>query len=543
MDEARGLSARNAKALLESCDINNTVYTYVVPIGTDINGQVFQKDFADVSHLLVTGFSGSGKTSFVQTVLSCLIESHDPEHLRIGLFDSKAVDYNAFNGLPHLITPIITECKKACGLLQWAMVELKKRLKLFAEVGAKDLAGYNRVQEAVGEDALCRLFIVLDDYYELQNYEDATEALVYLTRNGRSAGIHCIVVTSVPSSKTLVKDISSNIPFRISFCVANRADSRFAIGQNGAENLNSPGEIIFRSLNELIKCQASYIPYDVIQSSNQAICLADRTSLHRISDKASNLFAEETNKSSSDSTDQGEYDELLPAAAEVVIDMRSCSVSMLQRRLKLGYSRCARIVDQLEELGIVGPYEGAKPRTVLVDRSGLDELMVEMGYKQRSVTSAPKPQTTVSRGESSEGKANVRKATQQTSLKKDSPPHLRPFDFFTIKGGTISVYGDKIHLSFQVDTNMGKGTARTELTGDSIAALVFKKPSLLFPGYLQFKIKSGADLDNRNPGLINVNKRNVSQLMKLELARNDERIAMLFMNQLSEDIEVPISFV
>ena len=456
----------NSASLLDSYNVKNTAFTYKVPIGIDMNGQVFIKDFADVSHLLITGFSGAGKTSFIQTVLSCLVETHGPAHMKIGVFDSTKGAYNAFAGLPHLITPITEDYKKASEMLQWVSNELKRRLSQFEEAGTKNFAEYITAQRDVRKPVFSQIFIVIDDYYVLQDYQEVTDALIDLTNRGSEAGIHCIIVTSVSSSKTLIKDIAPNIPFRINFCVISRSTSKFSVSHIGADNLYSPGEILYHSPKELGKYQVFNIPNASIQTRNQEIALETRDSLYILSDKAVDRFGQEIGKQSSNTVATMRDKELLASTVEA---------------------------DRFTELRNDIPSKEAK--------------------------------------------------TQIESRHEESVPNLRSFDLFTINGGNISVYNNKIHLSFNVVTRFGPGITKVEVTGDAIMAIILKRPGLLFPGYLKFIFKSGAELDNENPDLLKVNASNVSKITKLKVARNDEHITSLFLAQLSEDIGVPVTVV
>lgn len=346
-----------------------------VTIGVDTNGNDIIHDFAGTPHVLVCGHSGTGKTCFVQTVLTMMAKEHSVDEVGYVIFDSKSTDYLEFNRLPHLLVPVINDGKRFAGALAWAGEVTKKRYYLFAEKQVKDLDAYNRKSD----EKLPHLFIVIDDLYNLlfTSSKDIMEPLKYLLVNGRQAGIHIVIVTSVPSSKVLQSEILANLPCRICFAVVSKADSRTIISVNGAEELDVPGHMIFKMQNCFIKCQAAYMSEDEIEDT-----IAELDDGSSWSDPSIDewLNGRTPQSAAGPSNPLGAYDHMLPRAVEIVLGMGSCSVSMIQRTLKIGYSRSAQIVDQMEELGIVGPYEGAKPRSVLIDQDDWRELCIKLGF-------------------------------------------------------------------------------------------------------------------------------------------------------------------
>jgi len=356
--------------------INNTEGIFRVPIGADNEGSEIVKDFAEIPHLLVCGHSGTGKTCFVQSVMTIMAIDHPSTELNFVIYDSKLTDYTEFNHLPHTITPVISDDERFTSILQWARIEILKRYRAFSAIQVKDLKGYNKKHE----EKLPHLFIIIDDLFNLlskTSANDVLDALKYILIHGRQAGVHCIILTSTPSSKDLQKEILTNLPIKICFAVVSKADSRTILGINGAEELAVPGEMIFKTQNQVVKCQAVYMTEDEIKDAITALddgtTESDPNITEWLKDKDSKSEKEQT-------TLAGEYDEMLPQAVEIVLEMGSCSVSLLQRRIKLGYSRAAHIVDQMEELGVVGPYEGAKPRIVTIDRAGWRHLCGILGF-------------------------------------------------------------------------------------------------------------------------------------------------------------------
>lgn len=353
-----------------------------VKIGVVSNGNDFVHDFAGTPHILVCGHSGTGKTCFVQAVLTMMAKDHSVDEVGYVIFDSKSTDYLAFNKLPHLLVPVINDGIRFAGALAWAGAVTKKRYYLFAEKQVKDLDAYNRKSN----EKLPHLFIVIDDLYNLlfTSSKDIMEPLKYLLVNGRQAGIHIVIVTSVPSSKVLQSDILANLPCRICFAVVSKADSRTIISVNGAEELDVPGQMIFKMQNCFVKCQATYMSEDEIEDT-----IAELDDGSSWSDPGIDewLNGRAPLSAGGPSNPLGVYDHMLPRAVEIVLGMGSCSVSMIQRTLKIGYSRAAQIVDQMEELGVVGPYEGAKPRSVLIDQNSWRELCVKLGFTSPAAAS------------------------------------------------------------------------------------------------------------------------------------------------------------
>lgn len=485
----------------------------LLSLGCDENGKAFTQNLSSIPHFLVCGFSGAGKTSFVQSVMTQICSTQTPDDVRFVIYDSKAIDYGVFNGTPHMLLPVITDERKAAGAVQWLNTEVHRRIKAFSDAGAKDLAGYDRKSA----NPFPRIFAIFDDFSSASLDAQTVTVLTNVLKNGRVAGIHCMIVTSTPSSQALQKNIISNLPCRVSFCVSSRADSRVAIEQNGAENLQVPGEMIFKYQNILTKCQAVYIPFADVQATMKSLCRQQKKDLNQLGNMAANIFAEE--KSIQNEDDLAE-DEMLSDAVEAVLETGQASVSMLQRRLKLGYARAARIVDEMEDKGLVGPFVGSKPRTILVTREQWDTM--------RGVS--PKPKA-----------APQRNTAAKPVTAKEPPIILRDFSEFSVANGTISIYGNEVHVSKKVMTRYGSGTTTAHFTGDSFSALIYKKPRLFSPGYIEFKFKEKADFKNTEPHLVDVNQSNIAEFLRSEFSSAQVKIVHLFLLQLAEDARVPIT--
>ena len=484
-------------------------------LGCDANGEAFNQDLCSIPHFLVCGFSGAGKTTFIQSVMSQICATQSPDDVRFIIYDSKAIDYSVFNGTPHMLLPVITDERKAAGAIQWLNTEVQRRIKALFDAGTKDIAGYNRKAAT----KLPRIFAIFDDFSSTSLDTQSVAALANVLKNGRVAGIHCVIATSMPSSQALPKDIISNLPCRISFCVSSRADSRVAIEQNGAENLQVPGEMIFKYQNIFTKCQALYVPFADVQATMKSLCRKQKKDLNQLGNMAANIFADEKAAQKEDA-DELDGDEMLPAAVDVVLETGQASAAMLQRRLRLGYARAARLIDEMEEKGLVGPFTGSKPRTILITREQWDAM--------RGV--APKPAA-----------RQQNHTTPKPAAAKELPIRLRDFSEFSVANGTISVYGNEVHVSKKVMTRYGSGTTTAHFTGDSFSALIYKKPRLFSPGYMEFKFKEKAAFTNNDPHLVDVSQSNIAEFLRSEFSSAQAKIVHRFLLQLAEDARVPIN--
>ena len=368
---------------------NRTVST--VFLGDILNSPNFSGARSKLSFSL--GNTGSGKSVCMNSLILSLLYKARPDEVKLIMIDPKMVELGIYNGIPHLYVPVVTDPKKAAGALQWAVVEMMKRYQAFSEIGVRDLDSFNHIQKDHQEETKPRVVIVIDELADLMLVasKEVEESICRIAQMGRAAGMHLVIATQRPSADVITGLMKANIPSRIAFAVSSAMESRIILDQGGAEKLIGFGDMLYSPLGagKPVRIQGSYVSdeerEDVIRfiKENNSVDTAGGARNSEIEDymiKATkDKNASEEKESSSDGP-VGDYDEMLPQAVEVVLEMGSCSVSMLQRRLKLGYSRAARIVDQMEELGVVGPYEGAKPRGVAIDRSGWQELQVRLGY-------------------------------------------------------------------------------------------------------------------------------------------------------------------
>ncbi|MDO4991046.1 MAG: DNA translocase FtsK, partial [Eubacteriales bacterium] len=357
-------------------------------LGKDIGGDCIIGNIAKLPHMLIAGTTGSGKSVCMNSLILSLLYKARPDEVKLIMIDPKMVELGVYNGIPHLYVPVVTDPKKAAGALQWSVVEMLKRYRLFSEIGVRDIDAYNRHCQSSGETTLPRVVIVIDELADLMMIasKDVEESICRVAQMGRAAGMHLVIATQRPSADVITGLMKANIPSRIAFAVSSTLESRIILDQGGAEKLIGMGDMLFSpvGVGKPIRIQGAYVSdeerEEVIQFIKEG---AGETQKNDEIEEYMNKAAEDKNSDSASSDKEekamGGYDEMLPQAVEVVLETKSCSVSMLQRRIKLGYSRAARIVDQMEELGIVGPYEGAKPRSVVIDRDGWTEIQRQLG--------------------------------------------------------------------------------------------------------------------------------------------------------------------
>ena len=387
----RKVSLVTLKEVLSSEKMVNASDPLVVALGRDIAGAPVICNIAKMPHMLIAGATGSGKSVCINTIIGSLLYRTSPEDVRLILVDPKVVELQCYNGIPHLLAPVVSDPHKAAGALQWSVVEMLKRYRLFSEVGVRDLENYNKHCAAQGEPTLPQVVIVIDELADLMMVasKEVEESICRVAQMGRAAGMHLVIATQRPSADVITGLMKANIPSRIAFAVSSAMESRIILDQGGAEKLIGMGDMLFSpvGIGKPIRIQGAYVSdeerEEVIQFIKENTGESQRNSeIEDFMNKAAEDKGGSGDSGASSKEEKGGgsgYDEMLPQAVEVVLETKSCSVSMLQRRIKLGYSRAARIVDQMEELGVVGPYEGAKPRSVIVDREGWNQIVAQYG--------------------------------------------------------------------------------------------------------------------------------------------------------------------
>lgn len=365
-------------------------------VGKDITGKPVIGDIAKMPHMLIAGTTGSGKSVCINSMLISLLYKSTPEEVRLIMVDPKMVELGNYNGIPHLLIPVVTDPKKAAGALNWAVGEMERRYKLFADHQVRNLVGYNdlmRSEKAKAEhtedghpeqyQVLPQIVIVIDELADLMMVaaKEVENSICRIAQKARAAGMHLVVATQRPSADVITGIMKANIPSRIAFAVASQIESRIILDTTGAEKLIGKGDMLYAPLGEgkPTRVQGCFISNEEIEA---VIARIKETSTAEYSEEILEHIEQQAEQvgnnkggGSSGTNDLGDdEDELIEEAIEVIMDCRQASTSMLQRRLKLGYSRAARIIDQIEDRGIIGPSEGSKPRQILISREDWQEM-------------------------------------------------------------------------------------------------------------------------------------------------------------------------
>ncbi len=385
------VSAVHIRDVLESHEFTQHKSSVAFAVGKDIAGNNIIGNIAKLPHVLIAGTTGSGKSVCTNSLIVSLLYKSTPDEVRFIMVDPKMVELAPYNGIPHLLIPVVTDPKKAAGALQWAVYEMMKRYKLFSERNVKDLAGYNAL--AAADETLKKLpsvVVVIDELADLMLVaaKEVEESICRVAQMGRAAGMHLVIATQRPSADVITGLMKANIPSRIAFAVASSLESRIILDTTGAEKLVGRGDMLYAPLGEgkprrVQGCFISAEEIDRVVGFVKANGAAQYD--ESVIDKIEQAVAEKekggkgapSGAAPEPVADEG--DELLPAAIDVVMETGQASVSMLQRRLKLGYSRAARIVDEMEQRGIVGPFEGSKPRQLLITREKWEEIKMRGG--------------------------------------------------------------------------------------------------------------------------------------------------------------------
>ena len=376
------------REVLSSSQYETSTAALKIPLGVDVVGQPFVADLTKMPHLLVAGATGSGKSVCLNAIITGLLFQHDPSTLRFVMVDPKMLELSAYNGIPHLVFPVMTEAKKASRALRSAVGEMEKRYKLMAKVGARNIAGYNEKVEAglvpaefderrdkdVPPVKLPYLVVVVDELADLMLTapQEIEEPVARLAQMARAVGIHLLLATQRPSVDVITGVIKANFPSRMAFQVASKTDSRTVLDANGAENLLGNGDMLFMPAGrpEPYRIHGAYVSED--ETARVVEFWKAKAVPGAPAPLATDMAAADSDEAEGDEEDSFD-DELIREAARLVVAHQQGSTSLLQRRLKVGYSRAGRLMDQLEQLGVVGPFQGSKARDVLVDERWLED--------------------------------------------------------------------------------------------------------------------------------------------------------------------------
>ena len=370
------------RELIESYEFQNAKSKISFAVGKNIAGQTMVTDIAKMPHMLIAGSTGSGKSVCINTIIMSILYKAKPDEVKLIMIDPKVVELSVYNGIPHLMIPVVTDPKKAAGALHWAVAEMMERYDKFAKAGVREINGYNAIQEK--SQRLPQIIIIVDELADLMMVasNDVEEAICRLAQLARAAGIHLVIATQRPSVNVITGLIKANMPSRIAFAVTSGVDSRTILDMNGAEKLLGKGDMLFnpQGVPKPLRVQGAFISdkevADVVsfitKNNGNASYNADvQKKLEEIGNSTNGMVS-----ISDMGTDQEGKDSYFIEAGNIVVDKEKASIGMLQRYLKIGFNRAARIMDQLEEEGIVGPEVGTKPRTVLMS---LEEFESKFG--------------------------------------------------------------------------------------------------------------------------------------------------------------------
>jgi DNA segregation ATPase FtsK/SpoIIIE-like protein len=372
------------RSLLESPEFQNASSPLTAAIGRDIQGNPLLCDIAKMPHMLIAGATGSGKSVCINSILMSILFKSNPDQVKMLMIDPKVVELNIYNGIPHLIHPVVTDPKKAAGTLQWAVNEMVRRYTLFADKSVRDIASYNAsvglgLDPDEDEEKLPLILLVIDELSDLMatTPTEVEDAIARLTAMARAAGIHLIIATQRPSVDVITGVIKANIPSRVAFAVASQIDSRTILDMAGAEKLLGKGDMLYypQSAAKPIRGQGAFVTDAEVER-----IIAHVKSLHKSSydqKVADAIQATSVGSSKKDKDDSGDNDELLPQALQICVETGYASVSLLQRRMTVGYPRAARLIDRMHELGYIGGFEGSKPRKVLISLNQLLEMQMK----------------------------------------------------------------------------------------------------------------------------------------------------------------------
>lgn len=354
-----------------------------VALGKDIAGNCMYADLAKMPHLLVAGTTGSGKSVCMNAMIVSILYNATPDEVKLLMIDPKQVEFTVYNGIPHLIVPVVSDPRKASGALAWAVTEMLTRYKMFSDNNVRDISGYNSICESIGQKKLPQIVIFIDELSDLMMAapHEVEDSICRLAQMARAAGMHLVIATQRPSVDVITGLIKANIPSRLSLKTSSQIDSRTIIDTVGAEKLLGNGDMLFYPVGiaKPIRIQGCFLSDKEVETVVDFIKEQEQTSydddvMQEIERQAAADKKKSGGVSTSDDDGESEADEMIPKAIEVVVDAQMASTTLLQRKLKLGYARAARIIDNLEERGIIGPYEGAKPRKVLISKQQWYEM-------------------------------------------------------------------------------------------------------------------------------------------------------------------------
>jgi len=381
----RAVTTVSLREVIDSQEFNKAKSKSSFSVGKDIGGNCIVGNISKLPHMLIAGTTGSGKSVCMNSIIISLLYKASPDDVKLIMVDPKMVELGIYNGIPHLLIPVVTDPKKAAGSLQWAVTEMMRRYKAMSDAGVRDLESYNSIidsQEVEGTK-LPQVVVIIDELADLMLVaaKEVEESICRIAQMGRAAGIHLVIATQRPSADVITGLMKANIPSRIAFAVASAMESRIILDTQGAEKLVGKGDMLYAPIgcgkpkrvqgcfvsDPEVEAVATYVKANYTTNYDQEV-------MEEIEKKAQQTGTKTTTADPEPNGDELSGDEMLPAAVDVILETGQASVSMLQRRLKLGYARAARIVDEMEEKGIVGPFVGSKPRAILITKEQWENM-------------------------------------------------------------------------------------------------------------------------------------------------------------------------
>ncbi|WP_066648190.1 FtsK/SpoIIIE family DNA translocase [Christensenella timonensis] len=373
-------SSVGLRELVSAEDFKRLKSPIAFALGKDIAGSNVYADIGRMPHMLIAGATGSGKSVCINSLIVSILYHSSPEDVKMIMIDPKVVELNVFNDIPHLLIPVVTDPKKAASAINWAVNEMTMRYRMFAAKGAKDLKKYNEIMLAEEQEKLPHILVIIDELADLMMVApgEVEDAICRIAQLGRASGIHLVIATQRPSVDVITGIIKANIPSRVAFAVSSQVDSRTILDMAGAEKLLGQGDMLFypSGAPKPVRLQGCFISDKEVEAVTNF--LKERTT----ADYDTRVLDGISKESASPIAGQEQTDELFIKALEVVMEYEQASTSMLQRRLRIGYARAARLIDQLEENGYISPMDGSKPRQVLITREEFDRVVSPQGEEE-----------------------------------------------------------------------------------------------------------------------------------------------------------------
>ncbi len=387
------VSVVTMKELINSYNFKHVKSKLTVVLGEDISGNIMLADLAKMPHLLIAGSTGSGKSVCINSFIISLLYNARPDEVKLVMIDPKVVELGIYNGIPHLLVPVVTDARKAAGALNWAVKEMLLRYKKFAENNVRDLESYNKLIEnnpcltdKEGEvlEKMPQIVIIIDELSDLMMAapNEVEDYICRLAQMARAAGMHLVIATQRPSVDVITGIIKANIPSRVAFAVSSQIDSRTILDMSGAEKLLGRGDMLFYPVGspKPIRVQGCYVTDKEIEKVTEFLKSSSEVSYdNKVAEEIEKNTLPEGGKQEKQSADGSNMDPVMKEAVKCVVEAGQASTSMLQRKLRVGYARAGRLIDEMEQMGIVGPHEGSKPRQVLMNYQQFLEMSMNQG--------------------------------------------------------------------------------------------------------------------------------------------------------------------